>query len=234
MTIDDESGLFGENVRVFNSGAAGVIDVQPRPRRSARARGTAQPRPLSDLILVPWWEDADSGADWETVTINGTQWAGLAKVSGAGIGRKLDVKSPGGSDGARIRDKGYEPGRFEITFTLWTEAHLQALGALIPAIHPRRAGRERPAVDVYHPALLLAGITRAVVEKVGILQQGSTVGTWELKVSLIEYQQPTPRPTAAVAPRSGANSLADVQNGFPPPRDAAPGAPRPSATNANP
>jgi len=213
--------------------AEGVIEVRGRPRQ-ARRRGTAPAASVVDLVLVPWWEDNERGAEWDTVTVNGTQWPGTAKVSGRGVGRKLDVKSRGGADGARVIDKGYEPGRFDITFSLWTSEHVDALGALLPVLNPRRAGAAAAhTVDVYHPALALAGIGRAVVDSVGILQPGSTVGVWELKVSLVEYRPPTPRPTQAVTP--GASSLASVPTAFPAPRDEAlTTSGRPSATNAEP
>lgn len=75
----------------------------------------------TDIELSIHWEE--DSALWDTVYLAGAPLPGLATVSGA-HGRKLDVKSAPGRNGARIIDKGYEPAKIEITLRMWTPEHL--------------------------------------------------------------------------------------------------------------
>lgn len=212
----------------------GSIDI--RARRPAR--GTAPRRPLADLVLVPFWDDSDRGAEWETVQINEYVWPGLAKVGGTGPSMKLDAKSRSGSDGARLVRKGYEPAAFDVTLILWTAEHLDALGEILPLLRPGRATTARRAqdsesIDLYHPSLAMLGITQGVVKSISVLAPGSVKGSWEQRISFVEYREPTPRPARATSPR-GATSLSTVQTAFPAaPSNVAGSGTRPSA-QANP
>jgi len=82
-----------------------------------------------------FWDD--SPELWDTVTLAGAPLPGVARVTGA-HGRKLDVKSAPGRNGARIVDKGYEPAKVEIALKLWTKEQLDAWRAIAPTLTFRR------------------------------------------------------------------------------------------------
>src|SRR5690606_8064676 len=53
--------------------------------------------------------------------------------------RKVDTRSPPGGDGARVRDRGYEPAQLEIELRVWTKAQLDELETALAQVHPRGA-----------------------------------------------------------------------------------------------
>lgn len=148
------------------------------------------------LINTPW-DGADSSehwsdqtTEWDTVVMGGEVLPGIATVTGL-VSRKLDVKQSAGSSGATLTDLGLEPARFEVMVTLWTSEHLRDWENVLPYVFPSY-GKTPRAVDVIHPALTLAGIRRAYVESTGVLQQGQTPGTWECRISCVEWRPTTP------------------------------------------
>lgn len=84
---------------------------------------------------VPFWDDAPD--PWDVLVLGPHRVPGITKISGP-VGRKIDVRSPPGGDGARVRDRGYEPARLEAEVRIWTAEQLSDLEALLAAIHPRR------------------------------------------------------------------------------------------------
>jgi hypothetical protein len=103
-----------------------------------------------DLEFSLFWDESPDL--WDTVYLAGDAMPGVASVS-ASHGRKLDVKSAPGSNGARIVDKGYEPAKVEITLKLWTKEQLMAWYRIAPTLTYRREppttrseGATRPAV----------------------------------------------------------------------------------------
>lgn len=90
---------------------------------------------VNDLEFSVFWDDDPEL--WDTVYLAGSALPGVASVTG-GHGRKLDVKSAPGSNGARIVDKGYEPAKIEIALRMWTKEQLLAWYSLAPTLTFRR------------------------------------------------------------------------------------------------
>lgn len=96
----------------------------------------------TDMTFSLFWEDAP--ALWDTVLLGDEDLPGLARVTGS-HGRKLDVKSPPGRNGATITDKGYQPAKVEITLKLWTKEQLETWFRIAPTLTYRREPPRRVA-----------------------------------------------------------------------------------------
>lgn len=82
-----------------------------------------------------FWEETPEA--WDTLWLGGRAVPGIAKITG-NASRKIDSRSPPNGDGARLRDRGYEPARIEVEIRVWTAEQLAALETLLEEIHPRR------------------------------------------------------------------------------------------------
>ena len=163
----------------------------PSPRRSPARVAISQG-------FNPFWEDAPE--QWDKVTLQGVQLPGIATVEHV-LGRKQDVQSPPGSDGANIRDKGYEPARITITLRLWTRDDFNALDqSNLAAI--LQAGRQRVPLSIVHPVLNQDGIRQVIFSSKTGLKPSAMKGMWEVQLTFYQHKPPTP------APAQGAGSQA--------------------------
>lgn len=96
----------------------------------------------TDMDISLFWDDSPDL--WDTVFLDGRALPGVARVS-ASHGRKLDVKSAPGANGARIVDKGYEPAKVEITLKLWSSEQFREWMLLAPTLTFRREPPARRA-----------------------------------------------------------------------------------------
>ncbi len=135
---------------------------------------------------APYWYDAPSV--WDCITIQNEKLPGICKVTGH-LGRKLDINSPPGNDGARIRDKGYEPCRFTIEATIWTPEQYQ-LFLPIYAKLIALGGRTRTALSVSHPTLNAAGVNIAYLERISLLEDGPVKGAKKYTITMVQVQPP--------------------------------------------
>lgn len=87
------------------------------------------------MPAAPFWETTPG--PWDVLVLGGNTLPGITTVSGR-AGRKMDVRSPPGGDGARVRDRGYEPAQLEARNRVWTAEQLEALQRILDEIHPRR------------------------------------------------------------------------------------------------
>ena len=93
------------------------------------------------MPTAPFWEDTPD--PWDQLILAGRPVPGISTVSGR-AGRKVDTRSPPGGDGARIRDRGYDPAQLEVEVRVWTLEQLQDLTSLLETIHPRGANPSPP------------------------------------------------------------------------------------------
>lgn len=93
------------------------------------------------MPAAPHW-DLQPGP-WDTLVLGGVTLPGLSRVSGR-IGRKMDVRSRPNADGARTRDRGYEPARLEAENRVWSDEQLEALSEALRVLNPR--GNNPPPV----------------------------------------------------------------------------------------
>ncbi len=104
----------------------------------------------TDLDLGLHWHD-EGGADrWDTVYFDGEDLPGIAEVDVVAA-RKIDSRSPPGGNGARLVDKGYQPGKVTIRLRIWEREQLAAWTRLAPSLHYReervpatQAAKSRP------------------------------------------------------------------------------------------
>jgi hypothetical protein len=150
----------------------------------------AEPVPVG----IPHWDDRDDPLVWDTLFLAGEIWPGVCEISGAGVSRKIDVKKSKGSDGATIKDEGYQPAKLTIRLTIYSENDWQLLQALLPSIHPKRKGGVRTPLEISNPQANLLGITQIYIDKIGIPKKPTSGdGLCVLDMSAIEWV-PTPKP----------------------------------------
>lgn len=186
-------GGVGGGIESARGGVAGVSPGAAAPgaagSRPGHAGPVAQPvRPTIDVFSVPFWGD-DPDA-WGSLVLDETLVLGLAVVD-VSIGRKIESKSPAGSDGATVRDKGYEPGRVTITLSLWEREHFVSFQGLLPRINPRSRPNARAPISISHPACALLGISEVYVERVGGLKPSGEAGLWTTEIHCVEFAPPT-------------------------------------------
>lgn len=86
------------------------------------------------MPAAPFWEDTPD--PWDVLVLGGLTVPGITTVTGR-ASRKMDTRSGPGSDGARVRDKGYEPAQVEARNRIWRADQLAALTTLLATINPR-------------------------------------------------------------------------------------------------
>lgn len=145
-----------------------------------------------------WIEDPDS---WDRVGLADFWLPGICTVSGLEISRAVDIKKTKGSDGATLTDNGIDPATFQIEVRL-TANEWPLWLAILPKIHPRRAGGTREPQKITHPEPNHVGIENVYIRKIR---------------------------TSPPSPRSGRTVILDVVEWFPAPKKAkAKSAPRPN------
>jgi len=120
--------------------------------------------------------------EWDTIYLAGVRWPGIASVSGKGISRRIDVKRSKGSDGARLKDEGNDPGEFSISIMIYNQGDWIELQRLLPSVSPRRPGGPRSPIGVIYPSLQVLGITACYIKGVPVFSLDK--GTQQLTVSL--------------------------------------------------
>jgi hypothetical protein len=129
------------------------------------------------MTAIPFW--SSDPKTWDTIVLAGAKIPAIVKCKGK-KSRKLDVKSPPGSDGATVTDKGYEPAKIDVTLRMHTEEQWIQWQRVSPLVDPKKKGKDRTALTVEHPALAEAGIAKVFIESRGILEVSGGIGTIEL------------------------------------------------------
>ena len=126
---------------------------------------------------------------WDTAWMGGKQLPGLCEVANGLTEIGIDMKKPDGADGSTITVKGYKPGKFEISCTVWTEEQWTALQDVIGTVW-RRAQKgsklKSLAFDVSHPALQLLEVHSCVVQAVTYPQPGKFEGSKVVQFKCLE------------------------------------------------
>lgn len=142
---------------------------------------------------------------WDVVWIGSPRRAlpGICKIMDGGTEIGIDAKNPDGKDGAAITVKGYRPGPFEISCTVWTARQWVELLAVLEAIwrRPNKELKTRQvdgrkttvsdiAVGVYHPALEMYGITSCVVKGPTFPTDGPFDGARTVRIKCVQNVPP--------------------------------------------
>ena len=89
---------------------------------------------------IPHWED--SPAEWDSLTLGAWVMPGVWTVDFS-VRREMDVKKAVSTDGARLKDKGYQPPQLTLIGRIYGREEWDALQKIMPSIHPRRKGASR-------------------------------------------------------------------------------------------
>ncbi len=140
-----------------------------------------------DRLDINHW-DADPKL-WQVLRINDWDAPGVAQVE-CTIGRKLDDKSAGGSDGGTITDKGYTLAPVRVTLKIWTAQHWADMQDLLDKLQARRNLAQRDPVSMFHPAIACLGVEKVVLKDMGSPRPSSTPGAYEVTFNFLEYNPP--------------------------------------------
>lgn len=176
---------FGQNEYFAEQGRAqfgpGVDHGLSRSRGRRRGAQRAQPPPPD--TPSPY----ERPSAWDTVTIAGNLFLGLASIKGK-TGNDVEKKKHKGRDGHRVTDKGAEASEFQIVFRYWDRATWASWCQVLAAIDPQRPVEQRTPVDVTHPALVQRRINRVYVKAISFPEQGRE--GWTVTVDVIQWLPP--------------------------------------------
>lgn len=154
----------------------------PAPIRRSRSRRQGAPGLPPPAASTP--SPYDAPGLWDTITINGVLFLGLATIKGE-TGNAIDAKHAKGRDGGPITDSGAVAAEFQIVFRMWDRVTWASWDQVFAAIDPQRRVDKRNPMDVTHPALAQRGITRLYVKAVSFPEPGN--GGWTATAKVIQW-----------------------------------------------
>jgi hypothetical protein len=131
------------------------------------------------------------------IRLGGVMSPGEVALSGHSRGEKWDIKEGDGSGGATTTSKGEKVAQFTATFSLWYNPadgvdHFTEWDAFLKVLRKPTAGKEKTALDIYHPDLAELEISSVVVEDIGGKQHDGKGGA-TVAVKFLEFRPPTPK-----------------------------------------
>ncbi len=165
---------------------------------------TVEPKPYIaffgfDALTTPF-----ENLEWDTLILGGEVFPGIASIGGSGLKRKIDIKKPKGSDGASLRDEGYEPARLAVELLIYSIADWDLLQALLPLINPRKKGGVRSPLVITHPITRSLGINSIYVDTIPIFDHDKRNQWIKVRFTAIEWF-PAPKPVKKAAGSGGSN-----------------------------
>lgn len=166
----------------FANGNNAVPAAAVSPGRARRPAAPPPAAPSRTALLSPW-TDPDK---WDVITIGGIVFTGKCSLSGEGVKKKNDHRSPRGRNGGRTVATGFD--LVEITITLAafpSEDHpddedeqVRQLDAIIARVASRAPStQDAEAVAIAHPALGAMGLTSFTLTSIDLpeFEAGSTL-----------------------------------------------------------
>ena len=118
---------------------------------------------------------------------------GLAVVSNVSSFRRWDERKGYALSGGRLRYRGIGIARPHVTIRLFTAEDFAAWDTFRILVQREPVGqRANRAMDIWHPILEDAEISKVVVEDV-VQPKQTADGEWTLVIKFIEYRPPVPR-----------------------------------------
>lgn len=156
--------------------------ARPPARHSrSRRRGTSGAAPPPPAVPSPFARPSQ----WDTITLAGVLFLGLASVKGA-TANAVSVKKHKGRDGGRVTDGGAVAAELSVTFRMWDAETWASWDQVFALIDPQRTPDRRAPVDVSHPALAQRNIRRVYVKEVSIPERQSD-GEWHVTAKVIQW-----------------------------------------------
>jgi hypothetical protein len=124
------------------------------------------------MAVSYWMDDPDS---WDSLEFSGDGWKvlfeGLPVEVDGDFGNDYDVKKSPGADGAPATNKGYDPCKPKVSWTLWTFDHWLAYQELLDRAQPKPGKTPPIVVTVVHPQLQLVKKSRFRIAKINTLKR---------------------------------------------------------------
>jgi len=163
---------------------------------------------------------------WDSIVIGGVSygWAngdgpgGKVRIQNCSRKYKLDIKDASGSDGATTTYKGVRPGKWTITFYIWTaDQYDHFVDDVLPALlYSGVKNAANPAgiqsLAVQHPVFSNLAISSVIIEQIdGIEPEEDGPGMFHCKVHVAEYlPSPPVNTTATPAGSKGTNQPTSI------------------------
>ena len=170
---------------------------------------TVAPKPFIAYFGIDALTPAAENQEWDTLILGGEVFPGVATISGSGLKRKIDIKKPKGSDGASLKDEGYEPAKLAVELLIHRIADWDLLQALLPIINPRKKGGVRSPLSITHPVTRSLGINSIYVDSIPVFEHDKRNQWIKFRFTAIEWF-PGPKPVKKGAGSKGSNK-ADEQ-----------------------
>lgn len=136
-----------------------------------------------------WYDDVEA---WDNVRIGGILIpVPRESAPSAEPKKKVKKKSSPRTDGGTIIDLGYELTDVTISVMMWERVHHDAWQYIMDILRPPAGQTRSRPVDVSHPALTAANITRMVVTSF-TPPRFLSAGMYGATIKGIEYQEPRP------------------------------------------
>jgi hypothetical protein len=113
---------------------------------------------------IPHW-DEDPEA-WDLLLLGTQALPGVWDIEDGNGKRIIDVKKAPGLDGARVKDKGYEPGALVLVGQLCTAEEWELLQTVIEPMLPSKIGKGHSPVAISHPKAIFAKISQIYITEV--------------------------------------------------------------------
>jgi hypothetical protein len=147
---------------------------------------------------LDYWDDLEAG--WDSLWIDNKLMPGVWQITSGECARQVDHKKTKGKDGARIRDQGMLPSRFSAKGQLVSREDWIAMQGLIAEINPRKTGKMKKPLAVYHPAIAFLGVGTIYVERVRVPEIRQ--GICEISLDMIEWTDTPKASNAAKATKA--------------------------------
>jgi len=171
-------------------------------------QGTLQPSPF------------DNPQNWDSVTIAGLTWgsnapgAGRIVVKRAKRSYKWEKKNPKGQVGERQTWVGRSFPPFELHFHFWDTPGFNYWQDY-SQVFVYADGTAPPALAIYHPSLVLVGISQVIIVDVGAAELQNEGGEYIATVTLEEFKPVTAKNITASPAGASNTSGAVTTTGFP-------------------
>ena len=145
---------------------------------------------------LPYWDD--DPALWNTLYIDEWVWRDTAVDFDGDMGHDWDVQKAPGADGAPATNKGYEPCKPKLTWTLYTREHWGMYQEMLGVAQPKPGKTAPIVVEVSHPLISVHRKVKFRIARVHLLKRMGK-GMRQASLDLLEYfaaPKPVPQPPA--------------------------------------
>jgi hypothetical protein len=117
-------------------------------------------------MSIPHWdEDPES---WDLLILGTNTMPGVWDIEDGSGKRIIDVKKAPGLDGARVHDKGYEPGALVLVGQLVDAEDWENLQTIVRPLLPNKKGKEHTPVAISHPKATFINVAQVYITEVEV------------------------------------------------------------------